>query len=293
MMRGERILWTGKARGCALGSVMAAASALLAGCSGATSDGDENTAGADAASPPVDAGEDHGQPDAAIDREVPDAGTSEDDPAFREDFAGLEGGYASGDSLGEWTVISAVDEALVVATADEGIDASLGDNALRFSSYLEDSGFGDSRLDRCESLDPARSATFSFSVLADLDSGAVDDVFRVRINPNFYADLEACELDVADGETDRRLEEDGSWYNEDFDVRLFSAGATAGEWMRVTVSTHGDQVGEMRIPADLYPEGAGAIRFSVRLRDRALPEDASRRLYIDDVQLSQCEEPHR
>lgn len=37
-------------------------------------------------------------------------------------------------------------------------------------------------------------------------------------------------------------------------------------------------------------EGAAVVRFSLRLRDRALPDDASQRLYVDHVQLWQDDE---
>jgi hypothetical protein len=250
------------------------------GCSGATTDDDGASVDASAS---ADAGPANG--DARADASVadPDAGDPSAD-LFREDFAGLAGDYEAGERLGAWTVMEAQEYAQVVSAQDEGIPAAAGDHALRFSRYDGASGFGDHRLDRCERFDPDLPLAFSFQVYADLDSGELDDVFRVRVNPNFYADLEGCEADVAEGETGRRLEEEGAWYNEDFDTRLLSAGALAGEWTRVLDATHGRE-GEMKIEPEDLPEGAQVVRFSLRLRDRGYADDPSRRLYVDDIRL--------
>jgi hypothetical protein len=253
------------------------------GCSGATTDGD-GASGVDA-SASADAGSSggHGGADAGVAN--PDAGWQGVD-VLREDFAELVGDYASGDRLGAWTVVEAGAYAQVIAAQDEGITGAAGDNVLRFTHYDADSGFGDNRLDRCERFEPDLPLAFSFQAYADLASGELDDVFRVRVNPNFYADLEACEADVAEGETERRLEEEGAWYNEDFDTRLLSAGALAGQWTRILHATHGRE-GEMKIKPQDLPPGAQVVRFSLRLRDRGYADDPSRRLYVDDLRLWQ------
>ncbi len=226
--------------------------------------------------------------EAEVDAQPPDAGDDGADEVvlFHEDFDDLAGRYETGDSFGAWTVIAAVEDAVVARAADEDISAVAGENVFGFSEYESESGFGDSRLDRCEEFDPARALAFDYQVYADLDDGTPDDKFRVRVNPNFYVDLETCEADVAARETDQRLEHEGAWYNEDWDVGLFTAAVSAGEWAPMTEANDG--IGEpMEISPERHPPGATAVRFSIRLRDRAFPEDDSRRLYVDDIRLVQ------
>ncbi len=202
-----------------------------------------------------------------------------------EDFSDHAGAYASGDTLGDFTVLRAVDEAVVAAAEDEGIAPHRGDNVLYFSAFEDEPGFRHSRLDQCVSLDPALPLSFDYHVYAAVDE--ITDDLRVRVNPNFYENVLGCEDDVLVDSTENRLEELGAWYNEDWDVRLESAGAEPGEWFHATASTDNAPSPDFRLEPEHYPSDTGAVRFSVRVRDDAFAEDESRRLYLGDLNLEQ------
>ncbi len=229
------------------------------------------------------------------DRGVPvDAGASPDSgqngevvTLIDEDFEGLEGDYEAGDALGDWTILRAVGTAVVAGAADEGIPPRRGNTVFRFSEFSEDPGFSESRIDRCVEFDPQRPMSFRYDVYADIAVDFVTNDLRVRINPNFYTDIHACRDDVSADSTSNRLEELGAWYNEDWDVRLESAGAEPRAWFHADRATDNAPAPELRIEPEYYPEGATAVRFSVRVRDDIYTANPSRRLFLDDIRLTQ------
>jgi hypothetical protein len=202
---------------------------------------------------------------------------------FFEDFTGLVGSYPSGAIMGDWTVVAASDEAVVSLAAAVGVTAWSGDAVFSFASYPANPGFGDNRIDVCVPFDPNLALDFELAIYPEV--AEVTDALRLRVNPNFYADLPACEADVAANSTAGRLL--GNWANEDWDVRLGSAMAMPEAWTLATESTHGTQVGAMHVPPAQYPELATVVRFSVRLRDDGFAADPTRRIYLDAIRLSQ------
>ena len=290
-------------------AALAAGTSTL-GCSGATSDPDVADGGAteaaddgaDDGDAPGDGGNDGGgsadggDGDGNGDNDDDDDDDADDGPddddnddtaggaagSFFEDFSDLQGAYATGETFGAWTVIAAFDQAVVVAARDAGIAAHSGTNVFHFSGFASSPGFGDNRIDRCVELDASLSLTFDYHVYAITPT--VDDDMRVRVNPNFYADLQTCEADVAADITDNRL--DGDAGNLDWDVRLFSAGVQAGEWFHATESTDGE-VGPQTYAPESYPDGTTVVRFSLRARDDGFVLDDTRRIYIDSVSLAQ------
>ena len=178
-------------------------------------------------------------------------------------------------------MVAAVEHAVVAEAAELGIEAQSGEQVLYFSQYSSSPGFGESRIDRCVTIEPSKALRFSYWVYADVD--AVGDELRVRVNPNFYEDLATCEGDVAAGVNDNRLND--NWANLDWDVRLFTAGVRPNTWFHAVEATHGDEPGTMEIPAAEYPELARVVRFSLRMRDDDAALDPSRRLVIDSVRL--------
>jgi hypothetical protein len=222
----------------------------------------------------VDAGVDAGAPPGAVD-------------LLSEDFTGAVGTYAAGERFGEWKVLRAEEHAVIAAASELGISARRGDNVLYFSRFSDAPQFRESRIDRCDAFDAERSMSFRYAVYADVDEDFVTNDLRVRINPNFYADLDSCEADLDEDSTSRRLEELGTWYNEDFDLRLEAAGAEPRTWMDVIAPTHNAPTADMVYAPENYPEGAAAVRFSIRVRDDLFDSSSERRLYLDAIELTQ------
>lgn len=232
-----------------------------------------------------------GPPERVVRADAGDADAAVDAGAeaivFSESFAGLAGDYGVGDDLGDWRVLRAHAGARVISAEGADIPARRGANVFYFPEFSGDPGFSESRIDRCVEFDATRSLSFDYHVYADLDVHFVTDHLRVRVNPNFYEDVEACEADVAIDSTGGRLEETGAWYNEDWDVRLESAGAEPGAWFHATRATHNAPAPDMSYSAGDYPAGAEALRFSVRARDDLYSPGTSRRLYTDDIRVTQ------
>lgn len=219
-----------------------------------------------------------------------DADTDSDtDPpslGFFEDFEDYTDSYATSDSFGPWTVVSATGTLEVERATDLGISAYEGSNVAWFTEPT--GGFGANRLDRCVPIVGDRPITLSYAV--HMIAAEVSNDMRVRLNPNFYSSMEQCEIDVEAGSTDNRLEGTSDvWFNDDWDVRFGTAAITPGLWYEVTTATHGDHVGPIQIPADRIPPAATAMRFSIRVRDDGFEGDPDRRIFIDALRASQAE----
>lgn len=134
------------------------------------------------------------------------------------------------------------------------------DGSAWFSFTALDQGFGDNKLEQCVAIDASRPLEISYQVRADTPTVDAAGI-RVRINPNFYADFEACgEAILADAGGDRLS---GNRNNDDMD---FDLGATGGQaW--ITVGP--DEDSGLRYEVDDFPEGAQWMRISVRARDRS------------------------
>ncbi|MBX3131555.1 MAG: hypothetical protein KF718_32860 [Polyangiaceae bacterium] len=207
---------------------------------------------------------------------------------FFEDFAGLQGDYVQGSTfgsesatLGKWTTIATAGAATVTVASTVGATAQSGDNVFHFAPPTEN--FGTSRIDRCAVFDPTKPMHYSYFVYAAVAD--ITDDLRVRVNPNFYADLTTCQSDLDAGINDNRL--DGDFANQDMDVRLFAAGVTPNQWFHATATTHGDVEGAMTHDVTAYPTGATVLRFSIRARDDIYATDNARRLYLDAIHVTQ------
>jgi hypothetical protein len=222
--------------------------------------------------------------DAGVDAEAPHG---EVEHLISEDFTGAVGTYPAGERVGEWRVLRAEEHAVIAAASELGLSALRGDNVLFFSAFSDAPQFRESRIDRCVPFDAARPMSFRYAVYAAVAEDFVTDDLRVRINPNFYADLDSCEADLDDDSTSSRLEELGTWYNEDFDVRLETAGAEPRAWLDVIAPTHNAPTADMVYAPENYPEGAAAVRFSIRVRDDLFGPGSDRRLYLDAIELTQ------
>ncbi len=238
---------------------------------------DVATAPADAAAP--------GEAPGANDATASDA--TEPETIFVDNFSDLEGRYEPGEELGDWTVLRAEGYAAVARASDQGLADGAGGNVLYFSEFSSEPRFRESRIDRCAEIDADLPLSFSYEIYADVEAEFVSNDLRVRVNPNFYTDIEACEDDVRADSTQGRLEEVGSWYNEDWDVRLESARAEPAAWFRATEATHNAPAAAMRYAPEAYPSGAGAVRFSLRVRDDQFSPVTSRRLYLRAIELTQ------
>lgn len=164
-----------------------------------------------------------------------------------------------------WTMLS--DDGGLVRT-QEDFGAS-GNSAFAFN--VLDTGYGANKIEQCIPIDPEQSLTLSYSVLTTVVS---DDV-RTRLNPNFYPDMAACEVNLQADDNSNRLSFDDS--NEDFDEQLGQAGIEVGEWFAPA---------PVVFDAANLPDEARVLRVSLRARDRS-GEEAQ--VFFDTVQVTQGE----
>lgn len=174
--------------------------------------------------------------------------------------------YTTEDGVGflpSWTLLS--DEGGYIRTqADFGAN---GHSAFSFNAL--DTGFGANKIEQCVPIDPAQSLMLTYAVRTSVAS---DDV-RARLNPNFYPDMAACEVNLQDDDNSNRLSFDRS--NEDFDQQLGQSGIDANDWFTIS---------PVVFDAEELPEEAQVLRISLRARDRS-GEDAQ--VYFDAVRVTQ------
>jgi hypothetical protein len=179
-------------------------------------------------------------------------------------------------SLPGWTLLGT--QGAIIETL--GVPAATDNSVFRFHTLT--ANFGDNKLDQCIPVDATRDLDISFQVRTNVSP--VSNDLRLRVNPNFYADMESCEKDMQGDATGRRLVT-GSLANADRDIRLGSvSGLQPNQWHKVTTATHGT-TGALTHHASDFPAGTSAMRFSLRVRDDAA--SSSRRIWVDDVQITQ------
>lgn len=179
-------------------------------------------------------------------------------------------------ALPAWTLLGA--NGGVIETL--GVAAATDQSVFRFHTLT--ANFGDNKLDQCIPLDANKDLDISFQVRTNVSP--VSNDLRLRLNPNFYSDMESCEKDMQSDSTSRRLTT-GSLHNADRDIRLGSvSGLQANQWQTITAATHGT-TGPLTHSASDLPAGTRAMRVSLRIRDDAA--SSSRRIWIDDIQITQ------
>jgi hypothetical protein len=161
-----------------------------------------------------------------------------------------------------------------------GVAAAVGNSAFRFHTLT--ANFGDNKLDQCIPLDETKDLSISFQARTNVSP--ISNDLRIRVNPNFYADMASCEKDLQTDSTTNRLTT-GSFANVDRDIRLGSVGGfQANQWQTITSATHGT-TGSMTQTASNLPSGTQAMRFSIRVRDDSA--SSSRYIWLDDIKVTQ------
>ncbi|MFN4263687.1 MAG: chitobiase/beta-hexosaminidase C-terminal domain-containing protein [Thioalkalivibrionaceae bacterium] len=191
--------------------------------------------------------------------------------------------FSNGQSLPGWTTLLAGERRAVLETVPFAFDAAERESGRPgFVLYFDpiSDGFGDQRIDQCIVFDA--SEPLEWTLRLRHDAAPVNDNLRIRVNPNFYASLEDCRADVAQGRTDHRLS--GTNFNNDYDVRFAAAALAPNRWHDVNAATHGTS-GPFRITA--FPTGAEVVRFSVRAR----APTATQRIWFGPIELRQGANP--
>ena len=187
------------------------------------------------------------------------------------DFSAMRAEYAHLERLPGWTPLFGTGTArFVVETV---MTAPPGDRHANVGYFSElTSGFGANKLDRCIPFD--RDEPLSLSVAVRTQAVAVSNDLRVRVNPNFYADLASCEQDVAADATGQRLS--GVNANLDWDLLFGTAGLEQGVWY---------DFDGIDYPAGQTPDGATVMRVSLRARDSGVPS-AERRIEFGSLAVT-------
>lgn len=146
-----------------------------------------------------------------------------------------------------------------LTTGAGSVIAEAGSPALSYFVFdrLTD-GFGDNKIDQCVPIYAAEPLSISYSVYA---ATADPSGLAVRINPNFFANLDACEAAMAIDAGGDRLS--GGRANTDID---FILGADDGQrWLERTP----EQQAALAYGVADIPAGSVYMRLSVRARDRS------------------------
>ncbi len=203
---------------------------------------------------------------------------------FASYTAAGEGGmtYQEGSGPPGWYVQDAEDGFDVIT--DASLDSPAGASVLRPNVLT--GGFGASKLEQCVPVDNSRRLTIDYLAFTPASN---PDGLAVRVNPNFYADMEACIDALRRDDNGARL--GGNDNNEDLDADVGSQVDT-NEWTRISVDGDGRPMtyGPAGSGAEyLYPDGANAMYFSLRFRDRSGADNTPTGLeiYVDDVRVIQ------
>lgn len=175
---------------------------------------------------------------------------------------GTQGGVGF---MPSWTILA--DDGGMIRT-QPGFGAE-SDSAFSFN--VLDTGFGANKIEQCVPIDPSQSLTLRYSINTSVSS---DDV-RTRLNPNFYPDMAACDVNLQVDDNSNRLSFDDS--NEDFDQRLGGSAVREDQWYTIE---------PVVFEAGSLPDEARVMRISLRARDRS-GDDAE--VYLGDVRATQGE----
>lgn len=141
-------------------------------------------------------------------------------------------------------------------------------------------GFGASKFEQCVPVTDAEPLEISYSVFADTPTSDAT-ALAIRVNPNFYANLEDClEAQATDSGGDR-LSAGGARPNDDVD---FTLGADDGnQWIVRTP----DQEPNLRYTTADIPDGTRFMNLSMRARDRPDGGRTNVSLRLDDIRVVQ------
>ena len=169
--------------------------------------------------------------------------------------------------LPSWTLLTS--GAFIRTEAGFGAD---GDSAFSFNTLGE--GFGDHKIEQCLPIDPDQSLIIRYNV----KTSVADNDARTRLNPNFYASMADCEVNLQMDDNSNRL--DFALGNEDFDTQLGLGSVEAGEWF---------EPAPVAFAASDLPDEAAVLRISLRARDRIEGQDAE--IFFDNVRVTQGDSP--
>ncbi|MCH8544526.1 MAG: chitobiase/beta-hexosaminidase C-terminal domain-containing protein [Alcanivorax sp.] len=169
--------------------------------------------------------------------------------------------------LPSWTMLTP--GGFIRTEAGFGADS---DSAFAFETL--DRGFGDNKLEQCLPIDSDQSLTIRYSIMTNV----ADNNAQTRINPNFYASMADCEVNLQADENGNRLS--FALSNEDFDTQLGLGGVEAGEWF---------EPAPVAFSASDLPDEVAVLRLSLRARDRVEGVDAE--IFFDNVRVTQGDSP--
>ena len=168
--------------------------------------------------------------------------------------------------LPSWTLLAPNGGAI---RTDNNLGAD-GDSAFTFN--LLANGFGDNKLEQCLPIDPSQSLSIQYAV----STSVVSDDVRTRLNPNFYASMEECEVNLQADDNSNRLDNFAD-ANEDYDQQL--GGLDQNQWADLPATV---------FAAGALPAEAQVLRISLRARDRS-GQDAE--VLFDNVRVTQGSSP--
>lgn len=149
--------------------------------------------------------------------------------------------------------------------------------------------FGDSRLEQCVLIDENVDIQYRYSVRTN--RGGANNSLRVRLNSNFYTDMESCNRDLQSDSTNARLTD--RQFDRNRNTFLGSAGLETDEWLQVESANRDDDGETIDEPlthaADQIPEGAGAMRLSIQpfLFNFTGDAEDNVRIWLDDIRVEQ------